>query len=72
VETEVRVTGSELDLICKHQVSMRKVYVECKAQRDTLGAGVLKQLLGTINFQNYDEGWLITTGPLGKDAKGPP
>lgn len=70
VETQIRVTASELDLLCKHLVNQKKLYVECKAFRDTLGAGPLKQLLGTIQFQSYDEGWLISTGPLGKDAKG--
>jgi hypothetical protein len=70
VETQVRVTASELDLLCKHLVSHRKLYVECKAHRDTLSANVLTNLLGTVTFRNYDEGWLISTGPLGKDAKG--
>jgi len=70
VTEQVRVTGSELDLLCKHQVNNRKLYVECKAHRDTLSANILTNLLGTVTFRNYDEGWLITTGPLGKDAKG--
>ena len=43
---------------------------ECKAFRETLGATFLKNLLGTIYFRNYPEGWLISSGPLGKDAKG--
>lgn len=70
VTEEVRVTASELDLLCTHKVSARKLYVECKAYRETLSAKVLRQLLGTINFEGYDEGWLISAGPLGKDAKG--
>ena len=70
VTEEVRVTASELDLLCTHKVSARKLYVECKAYRETLSATVLRQLLGTINFEGYDEGWLISAGPLGKDAKG--
>src|SRR5262245_19298895 len=68
VESQIRVTASELDLLCKHLVSQKSLYVECKAHRDNLGAGPLKQILGTIQFQSYDEGWLISTGPLGKDA----
>lgn len=70
VETQIRITASELDLLCKHLVNQKKLYVECKAHREALGAGPLKQILGTIQFQSYDEGWLISTGPLGKDAKG--
>lgn len=70
VETQIRVTASELDLLCKHFVNQKKLYVECKAHREALSAGPLKQILGTIQFQSYDEAWLISTGPLGKDAKG--
>jgi len=70
VVSQLRVTGSELDLLCKDRVSGKEVYVECKAQRETLSANVLTNLLGTVTLKNYSEGWLISTGPLGKDAKG--
>ena len=70
VMQQVRKTATELDLLCKHNVSTRTLYVECKAHRDTLSSKVLTNLLGTLHFHNYDEAWLITTGPLGKDAKG--
>ena len=30
----------------------------------------MTQLLGNINYHDYQEGWLISTGSLGKDAKG--
>lgn len=70
VEREVRITASELDLLCKHKVTKKIVYVECKAYRETLSANILNQLLGTVVNNNYQEGWLISTGPLGKDAKG--
>jgi hypothetical protein len=70
VETQVRVTAAELDLLCKHRVNGRTLYVECKAHRDPLSSNELKNLLGTIILKNYDEGWLISTGVLGKDAKG--
>lgn len=70
VHNEVRVTASELDLLCKHKVNGRDVYVECKAHKDNLPAGVLTKLLGTVDFHDYSEGWLVSTGPLGKDAKG--
>lgn len=70
VEAKVRVTAAELDLLCTHTVNGRRIYVECKAYRENLGADTLKKLLGTISFQHYSEGWLVSTGPLGKDAKG--
>ena len=67
---QLRLVGAEIDLFCKHQVNRRTVYVECKAHRDPISADVLIKLLGTIQSQKYQEGWLISTGPLGKDAKG--
>lgn len=71
VSRQVRVTASELDLLCKHKVSGKEVYVECKAHnRDSLSANVLTNLLGTVELHDYSEGWLVSTGPLGKDAKG--
>ena len=34
VEEEVRKDGSELDLLCTHNISKKRIYVECKAFRD--------------------------------------
>ena len=70
VTNQIRLTATELDLLCEHQVSRKTVYVECKAHREPISAKVLTNLLGTLNFKDYQEGWLISTGPLGKDAKG--
>jgi len=70
VTTEVRRTGSELDLLCKNKVNGRIIYVECKAQRELLSANILKNLLGTVTLSDYSEGWLIAASPLGKEAKG--
>jgi len=70
VSRQVRIIASELDLLCKHKVSGKEVYVECKAHKDTLSANVLTNLLGTVDFNEYSEGWLVSAGPLGKDAKG--
>ena len=69
VKTQVRLTATELDLLCEHRVNGRLIYVECKAFRDTLGAAPLKSLLGTINLKNYQEGWLISAGPPAKMRK---
>ena len=70
VTNQVRVTAAELDLLCEHKVNQKIVYVECKAHRNPISTNVLTNLLGTLDFKEYEEGWLISTGPLGKDAKG--
>ena len=70
VERNVRTATSELDLLCRHKGSNRQVYVECKAHRSPLKAEVLTKLYGTVEFHGYAEGWLISTGPLTRDAKG--
>ena len=70
VTNQVRVTATELDLLCEHQVNRKIVYVECKAHRDPISAKDLTNLLGTLTLKDYQEGWFISTGPLGKDAKG--
>jgi hypothetical protein len=70
VTTQVRVTACELDLLCEHKVSGKTIYVECKAHREPLSADSLTKLLGTVSLKEYEEGWLISTGPFGKDAKG--
>ena len=46
VTNQLRVTAAELDLLCKHRVNRRTVYVECKAHRDAISADILKKLLG--------------------------
>ena len=67
---EIRIVGAELDLLCKHKVNKKVIYVECKAQRDPISAPVLRQLLGTVTSEDYSEGWLISTSEFTKDAKG--
>ena len=59
-----------MDLLCEHRVNRKRIYVECKAYRENVHAGILKNLLGTVIHKGYQEGWLISAGPLGKDAKG--
>jgi len=71
VETQVRLIASEIDLLCRHKISGERIYVECKAYREKAVTGAqLRQLLGTVQFENFSAGWLISTGPLSKDAKG--
>ncbi len=70
VTKEIRLTGMEVDLLAKHKVSGEEIYVECKAHSATLSADVLTKIIGNVTVRNVSSGWLITTGPLGKDAKG--
>ena len=71
VTSQVRLVSSEIDLYCKHKISGERVYVECKAYRDKKISGAqLRQLLGTIQFEKFSAGWLFSTSPLTKDAKG--
>jgi hypothetical protein len=68
---EIRFTAVELDLLCRHKISGKEIYVECKAYRDkNIDANILKNLAGTLVFKDYDEAWLISTGEYGKEAKG--
>lgn len=67
---EIRVVGAELDLLCRHKVNGKRIYVECKAQKEKLSAPILRQLLGTVTAYEYAEGWLISTSHFGKEAKG--
>jgi hypothetical protein len=71
VVQEIRITGMEVDLAATHKISNEEIFVECKAYRDNISADVLTKLVGNIMFKsNVSSGWLLTTGPLGKDAKG--
>ncbi|MGC6590328.1 restriction endonuclease [Paenibacillus sp. Dod16] len=72
VVEEVRLTGIEVDLLAKHRISSEIIYVECKAYRETntISTEVLTKLLGNVMFRGVSSGWLFSTGPLGKDAKG--
>jgi hypothetical protein len=68
---EIRFTAVELDLLCRHKVSGKEIYVECKAYRDKkIDANILKNLAGTLLFKDYSEAWLIGTSDYGKEAKG--
>lgn len=67
---EIRIVGAELDLLCKHNVNEKEIYVECKAQKDPISAPTIRQLWGTVDCEEYAEGWLISTSGFTKDGKG--
>lgn len=73
VETEIRKTGMELDLLCQSKPNpSKKIYVECKAYEEDnkIHANIIKNLVGILHIENYQEAWLISTSEIGKDAKG--
>lgn len=71
VVEEVRLTGLEVDLLASAGPETgEKVFVECKAHKAPLAAEALIKLLGQVMMKQYSAGWLISTSPLSKDAKG--
>lgn len=70
VVERIRVTGMEIDVLATHKVSKAKILVECKAWDNNIQADVISKLLGNVYIKSATAGWLITTGPLSKDAEG--
>ena len=70
VTNKVRVTGMEIDLLAKHKISNSTILVECKAHEGALSADAISKLLGNVIFRGASAGWLMSTGPLTKDAEG--
>ncbi|HHD2718866.1 TPA: restriction endonuclease [Clostridium perfringens] len=70
VKEEIRLTGIEVDLLAINKISGEEIYVECKAHKNPLSADVITKILGNLTIKGVSSGWLLTTGPLGKDAKG--
>lgn len=70
VTEEVRLTAAEVDLLGIDKTTSEQIFVECKAHRANLSSEVLQKLLGNVHYNNYNAGWLISTSPLSKDAKG--
>ena len=66
----VRVTGIEIDVLAKHKITNATILVECKAWESALPADVISKLLGNVMLRGANAGWLVTTGPLSKDANG--
>jgi len=66
----IRVTGMEIDVPAIHNVTNERVYAECKAYREPTPADTLAKLLGNVLLRNINQGWLVTTSKLTKDAEG--
>jgi len=69
----IRQVGVEIDLLCTHKtIKGQTIYVECKAysQSNKIQSAAIDKLIGVRTRKKYNQAWLITTAPLGKDAKG--
>jgi len=66
----LRVTGMEIDVTATHNATNEKIYAECKAHREPIPADALTKLLGNVDFRKVDQGWLVTTSRLSKEAEG--
>lgn len=57
-------------MLAKNKETNEEILVECKAHSSNLSADVITKLVGNVYTRDVSAGWLMTTGPLGKDAKG--
>jgi len=70
VKEQVRLTGMEVDLLCREKINSEIVLVECKAHRSSVSAKAIQSLFGNVSMNDYASGWLISTYALGKEVKG--
>lgn len=71
--TNVRSTGVEIDLVCRHKTSRgQKIYVECKAYAESnkVQSAAIDKLIGVRTRKRFSQAWFISTSELGRDAKG--
>jgi len=66
----IRLTGTEIDVTATHNITKEKIYAECKAHREPTSADTITKLLGTVDIKDINQGWLVTTSKLSKDAEG--
>lgn len=68
----MRRTGVELDLVCKHRtIKKHEIYVECKAyEKEKIQSQTVTSLMGIRDLHEYEQAWLISTSPIGNEAKG--
>ena len=66
----IRATGTEVDITATQKVTNEKIWAECKAYREPIPADAISKLLGNIDIKGINQGWLVTTFKLSKDAEG--
>ena len=57
-------------MLAKNKINSTRIFAECKAWESPLSGDVIIKLVGNVVVKDADEGWLISTGPLTKDAEG--
>jgi Holliday junction resolvase-like predicted endonuclease len=70
ITESLKVTGIEVDVLAKHKINDSEILVECKAWEGTLPSDTVSKLLGNVELRKASAGWLFSTGPLSRDAKG--
>ncbi|BAL98313.1 MULTISPECIES: restriction endonuclease [Caldilinea] len=47
----------------------QKAIVQCKRYRNTVGAGIVRELYGTMIHEGATYGYLVTSGPISEEAR---
>ncbi|WP_300037176.1 restriction endonuclease [uncultured Roseobacter sp.] len=70
VNERVRDVGTEIDLLCKNDLSGDLAIVECKTQSEALPSAVINKLHTDVSLYDAHVGWIFSISDLGKEAEG--
>jgi hypothetical protein len=71
VTNRVRVTGMEIDLLAKENLTAEIAFIECKFISEPFDAPIISKLVGNaMSHEEVSRVYLITTSEPGKEAKG--
>lgn len=70
IESRIRFTGMEIDLLATHKPSSDRIYTECKFHSASIGANVIDLMIGQGFRRNISRLCLFSVGPLSKEATG--
>lgn len=70
VTERVRDVGTEIDLLCKNDLSGDIAVVECKSQAEPLPSSVVNKLHTDVSLNDAHVGWIFSISDLGKEAEG--
>lgn len=70
VTERVRDVGSEIDLLCRNDLSGDIAIVECKTQSEALQSSVVNKLHTDVSLHDAHVGWIFSISDLGKEAEG--
>lgn len=69
VVERLRDAGTEIDLLCRSQLTEAVAVVECKAQERTLQSDVINKLFTDVSLYDASNGWIISLTELGSEAR---